>query len=406
MTREWLRRDWLREQVASMRIGLTSLRPFGSSAAKQSLASQSMGARISTAPKNQGHKKIPLQGVYYRVKVWFEHQYSLDFEPRPTTIRTRCELELATEIGTQRALERLKPELFQDYVLASATHRLQWLQAKRGTKTCQKWINERLLPAIGGRRRYGQKFNIDKNPPNALKCELQWQTVDYASWLVLNGNQEDLAPLVQDPEQFIASRHETLIVQTDATAVWVKLRGEEPRVIPETVLHNLQGLRAQTRRFRQRARHVTPEERELLEYALKSHAQTCDDLKAQVDQQFSQGGDKQRLTLILQGVTVNWYSIAKEPQGYLMKIKLLYKCSHVCRLEYITDQHTWAVTHQYVDSLGNLQTRTKGQATGGLLRWWVEFRKREPDCCWKKRCTYECLGILGKLRILRNTRNT
>ena len=71
MTREWLRRDWLREQVASMRIGMASIRPFGSSAAKQSLASQSMGARMSTAPKNQGHKKIPLQGVYYRVKVWF-----------------------------------------------------------------------------------------------------------------------------------------------------------------------------------------------------------------------------------------------------------------------------------------------------------------------------------------------
>ena len=54
-------------------------------------------------------------------------------------------------------------------------------QAKRGTKDCQKWMSQTLLPAIGGRRRYDQKFNFARNPPSPLKCELQWGTVDYAS---------------------------------------------------------------------------------------------------------------------------------------------------------------------------------------------------------------------------------
>ena len=72
-------------------------------------------------------RKIPLQGVYHRLRVWLNFQHSRGLEPRPAKIRTRCELELATEIGTQRALQRVAPDKFQGYDLDAAKHRLQFL---------------------------------------------------------------------------------------------------------------------------------------------------------------------------------------------------------------------------------------------------------------------------------------
>ena len=163
----------------------------------------------------------PFRGVYHRLKLYVEHQYSRGEEPRPTQLRLRCELELATEIGTQRALQKHRPALFQDYVLAAANHRLQWLQTHRAGKACRDWLNQTLLPRIGGRRRYGQKFNQEKNPPSELKCQLQWQTMDRMIHVVANGTVEDLKPLVQDPDLFIQHREKTAWIQTDATGVWV-----------------------------------------------------------------------------------------------------------------------------------------------------------------------------------------
>ena len=323
-----------------------------------------MGCRISASPKDQGCRKVPLQGVYHRVRLWLAHQYSRGEEPRPTQVRLRCELELATEIGTQRALQKHRPALFQEYVLTAARDRLQWLQANRQGKQGRDWLNQTLLPRVGGRRRYGQKFNQDKNPANELKCQLQWQTFDRMIQLVANGSVEDLKPLVQDPELFIQNREKTAWIQTDATGVWVKLRGEEPRVIPEQVLLRLQKKRTMTSRFRRTAACMGPDERQLLDATLQANARECDDLKAQIDQEFSQGGDKYRLTLLVSGVTRDWFQPQKDPSAYLAPLVLLYPCQHPVRLELITDQHTWSQTHQYYDSSGKLVTRTKGETPG------------------------------------------
>ena len=325
---QWHNRADLQALVQKLRVGEHGLRPFGASGSLSSFASTSRGARISKTPKDQGCKKIPLQGVYHRIKVWLEHQYSRGEEPRPTQLRLRCELELATEVGTQRALQKHRPALFQDYVLAAANHRLQWLQTHRAGKACRDWLNQTLLPRVGGRRRYGQKFNQVKNPPSELKCQLQWATMDRMIHVVASGTVDDLQALVQDPNLFIQNREKTALIQTDATGVWVKLRGEEPRVIPEAVLRRLQDRRCQKARFRRRQPCMEPEERQLLENTLECHAQQCDELKSQIDQQFSQGGDKYRLTLLVSGVTLDWFDPQKDPRAYLAKLVLLYPSAH------------------------------------------------------------------------------
>ena len=71
------------------------------------LQHKSMGSRVRT---DNPCKKIPLQGVYHRLRLWLQHQYSHGYEPRPATIATRCELELASEIGVQRTLQTKNPQ--------------------------------------------------------------------------------------------------------------------------------------------------------------------------------------------------------------------------------------------------------------------------------------------------------
>ena len=203
--------------------------------------------------------------------------------------------------------------------------------------------------------------------------------MDSMTWLVVKGQEAQLAPLVQFPKEFIAHREQTLFAQTDATAVWIKLRGEDSRVIPEAVLGKLARLRRSKSKLRQAAGSLAPEERQLLEDALQSSMEEAQDLKAQVDQQFSQGGDKHRLTFLITGVTKNWFARGKKPEGYLEPIKILYKCAHPVRLEDITDTGTWARDHQYYDSFGTLITRKQGESARGLLGWWVKWRAKNRD---------------------------
>ena len=338
-----------------------------------------MGARISKAKPGEPTRREPLRGVYHRMKNWLQRQYDNGQEPRTTTLRTRVELELSSEIGIQRALQRMRPRKFQEFVLDAAKYRLQQIQLNRGSKNVQEWIKRTLMPQCGGRHRSGQKFNLAPDPPSELKCRLQWAQSDYMTWLVLKGNSELLAPLVQNPELFIANRHQTLFAQTDATAVWLKLRGEEARVVPVDVLDKLARVRRDKARWKRVSPGLDAEESQLLQEALQASLQEAENLKYQVDQQWSQGGDKHRLTLLVTGVVTGWFSSDKTPEGYMEPIKLLYRCAHPVRLEDITDQGTWARDHEYIDSCGQRLTRKKGGSAKGLLTWWVQFRARYPD---------------------------
>ena len=135
MIKCWKARNKLIQLISRLRIGVHGLRPFGSSLAKTKQGNQYMGCRVRQTNSKLACKSIPLQGVYHRVKLWFKHQCTHGFEPRKRSMVTRFELELATEIGVQRALERLKPDCFQAYVLNAAKYRLQRHQADRASKS-------------------------------------------------------------------------------------------------------------------------------------------------------------------------------------------------------------------------------------------------------------------------------
>ena len=85
------------------------------------------------------------------------------------------------------------------------------------------------------------------------------------------------------------------------------------------------------------------------------------------------------MTLIIQGVTLDWWNPGQTPRSYLAKIILLYVCQQPCRLEFITDQGEWSQTHQFVNAAGTTVTRKAGESAGGLLTWWVKFRQQNPD---------------------------
>ena len=56
---------------------------------------------------------------------------------------------------------------------------------------------------------------------------MTWDTADRFIHLVSRGIIEELQVHVSRPEEFQASRRETAVVVLDATAIWLKLRGEE-----------------------------------------------------------------------------------------------------------------------------------------------------------------------------------
>ena len=79
------------------------------------------------------------------------------------------------------------------------------------------------------------------------------------------------------------------------------------------------------------------------------------------------------------GVVDGWFDPSQVPRGRFIPMVLVYKCAHPARLEWIRPDNTWDKTFQYRDQCNNIVTCQEGEPTGGLLRWWVQFRTRHPD---------------------------
>ena len=82
------------------------------------------------------------------------------------------------------------------------------------------------------------------------KHSLTWDSADRFIHLVSRGSIEELQVLVSRPEEFQASRHETAVVVLDATAVWLKLRGEEKVYVSEDEVTSTEARKRLTKAFK------------------------------------------------------------------------------------------------------------------------------------------------------------
>ena len=375
--RKWFsNRTELQQLMLRLRVGHHGLRPFGSNLASCKRKSQSLGMRVhhnSTAAT----RRVPLQHIYSRLEKWIKGQFAARLECRTSQILLRFELLLTQEIAKQEILRDQGSPKYQDVVLTAATHRQDYLSDKPEQKF--NWASRALMAKVGGRLRTGQHLSTSSLPPSAALCQLQWDTTDRSTWLAASGSPDDLAEIIMEPERWIANRSSTAIVHTDATALWLKLRGEDKVVIPDDAVQTLKASGVAKRWFKQAS---TPEQLQLAEALLQKAQEDQYALCQQTSQQASQGGTKHRLTLIASLAVDKWFEPGATPVGSLLMPVLIVNAAQHCRLEDIDNEQRWSRDHEFIGPEGDRGERAVGNYTQGLLSAWVELRRPHPQMWW------------------------
>ena len=221
----WGMKVELAKFVATRRLGLRGLRPWGS---HKPLAHflPGQGARLSKLlPEN--NKSQQLLQCFLKVRVWFENERRFNTEVRQRHIVQRLKFQMEFEKDRQVVLHQQKRNLFKIWYMKALEHRLQHFQIHNQTKAQKGWFNYRVCPHLGATPRNSQRKSEKSTRGDEQKFHLTVQGVDYAIDLVAIGTPEQLIAFVADPEDFIEHRKETKIVVLDETALWLKCRGEE-----------------------------------------------------------------------------------------------------------------------------------------------------------------------------------
>ena len=225
----------LMQAVARLRLGKKGLRPFGSRArTSYQNHNKAMGARIRETRTGISSKQSPLEGVMARLKKWFDEERAHGHEVRNSTINTRLKFELEYEVDKQLVLQEHKSENFCAHALRASQRRLTKFAITCPSKQQEWWCDHYVYPRIGATARTGQKLSEQHNRKDLYeKHQLTWATSDRFIHLVARGTSDELLTHISRPEEFIEHRHETAVIVVDATAMWLKLRGEDKaRMVP------------------------------------------------------------------------------------------------------------------------------------------------------------------------------
>ena len=218
----------LQEVVARRRLGIRGLRPFGSKKPVTE-CSRSSGSRLRVGTPGVATKQRPLERVFHRLERWFKNEREHRNEIRTRHLSTRLKYELEFERDRELVLQEQSSEKFLDFVLEATQTKLSWFQLSSITRKQKDWMSRVVCPRIGATARVAQRlsnsrntFEVDKD-----KALLTWATADRVMHIVARGSRDDLSLFVSDPDEFIKHREATSVVVVDATALWLKLRGEE-----------------------------------------------------------------------------------------------------------------------------------------------------------------------------------
>ena len=163
-----------------------------------------------------------------RLKNWFDNERVHGHEVRKKTILTRLKFELEYEVDRQMDLEQHKSPEFCAFALRSSQTRLKTLSIVSTTRVQDKWYDAIVLPRIRATARCGQKVTSSSNRKVVEeRHQLSWATSDRFVHLAARGSTEELQLHVARPEEFVRDRAQTAVVVLDATAMWLKLRGDD-----------------------------------------------------------------------------------------------------------------------------------------------------------------------------------
>ena len=228
-------RPALEKKVATARLGKYGLRACG--VARLKGKSQSEGARLTKESPGTVTPKRPLEGVMHRLECWFKREREHGHEVRRKTIVTQLKFQLEFERDKQLHLKDIEHFQYDAEILKRITKRLETFRIHQMCKKDNRWIDDFVLPRLRASGYKGQKMSEQKNKTlDKEKAKLTWATADRFLHLVARGSEEDLSLFVGDTEHFIEHRKSTSVVVVDATALWLKLRGEEKVYLHESEL--------------------------------------------------------------------------------------------------------------------------------------------------------------------------
>ena len=228
----WSSMKELASKMASMKIGVHGVRPFGS---RRSLKNKSIstGARLRDRQQNETYQSEVLanlkcyleykrtMGVTVYGAVLRDHYVGL---LRQYIVRAKCAL---VELQSKVQLLGLDDEQVQECKVMVAkmeksrsqlVHRVKIMDGAGELKSLKYWSS--VLARIGGS---GLKpARVTKLSPAAveLRVKLTWQSHDYCQWLAVHGSDEELVQHVHSPAQWRANLQNTVIVCWDHAPVW------------------------------------------------------------------------------------------------------------------------------------------------------------------------------------------
>lgn len=122
----WDLRTAMQEFLASRRVGVHGVRPFGSTA-PLCRSSKSQGARLSKVT-DEPISKQPLNKVLLQVKRWFDNERERNHEVRSRHIAQRVKYQIEYERDRQMVLQQVGSPKFNELVLQSCEHKLSFLR--------------------------------------------------------------------------------------------------------------------------------------------------------------------------------------------------------------------------------------------------------------------------------------
>ena len=225
---------------------------------------------------------------------------------------------------------------------------------------------------IGATARKGQTLHESVN--RGLMDEKHmttWATVDRFIHLVSRGSVEDLQVHVSRPKEFIENRKQTSFVVLDATALWLKLRGEDKVFVSEGERTSQQQRKAMGKAFKKLNKR-DPEAIEAFEQLKASFHDASEDNAPMVEAAYSSAGDKYRLTLINISGVENWFDPSETPRAVKKKsILLVPSAKHIKIRDIDLETRLFKRSVEYKTSTGDEVKYEEGQPVGNLLAGWI-----------------------------------
>ena len=154
--------------------------------------------------------------------------------------------------------------------------------------------------------------------------------------LVVRGATEELLTHISRPEEFHEHRRETAAVVVDATAMWLKLRGEDQVYISEAERANTEARKRISKAFKRLQKDKAEEVEKFRAMRAEYEAEQSGDFYQMIDQIASSAGDKYRVTLINVSGVEHWFDPSQAPTPSKKKSILLVPCARHIKIRCIS----------------------------------------------------------------------